>query len=299
LSYRQWQALLTGLSWSRENRSVPINEWLERLGLVIEPHQLPSRVAVEPAFVLRLPRLPQLPSLPRLPQMARLARLAQLPRLTRLPGLQQLRGLAHLPPVDWPKIALPASFTLLAMVALFAFHRAPPRAPVPLAAKPLPVAVVPVVAASAPPVQTTTAPSSAALPAPSATVVVPRPVRSEASFVVNAKPSISLTSKAYFARHDTRFVEVRVRRTDLSTAGQRFTWWTENGTATAGVDFTPQGRITRVFSDGRQFATLFIRLNPTVTRREAATFYVNIADPGTGTTLGALSRAAVVLPTMR
>ena len=286
VSHRQWQALVSGLAWSREHRSVPVNEWLERLGLSIEPHQLPSLDAREPRFVLRWPRALRMPRLPRIPTMP------------RLPSLQRV---SRLQPVDWPTIALPAGLTLLAIVALFAFHRAPPQAPVPVPAivKPLPIATPPAAETSTAAVQAPTPPSSVSLPSPPAAAkVVTRPPRVEIVAAATTKPSISLTSKAYIAKRDAHFVELRVRRTDLTKEGQRFTWWTENGTAKAGSDFTAQGRINRVFSDGRQFATLFIRLNPTATRREAGTFYVNIAEPGTGTQLGAVTRAAVVLPTM-
>jgi serine/threonine protein kinase len=290
LSHRQWQALLTGLSWSREHRSVPVNEWLEKLGLSIEPHQLPSLDADERGISLRWPRALRMPRLPRMPTI---------PRLPRLPSLQRL---SRLQPVDWPTIALPASLTLLAIVALFAYHREPPQSPspLPIVVKPLPIAVAPAAATPTAAVQAPT-PPSVSLPSPPPTVaakVVTRPPHIEMTTAAATKPSISLTSKTYLARRDAHFVEVRVRRTDLSTEGQRFTWWTENGTAKAGADFTAQGRINRVFSGGRQFATLFIRVNPTATRREAGTFYVNIAEPGMGTQLGAVTRAAVVLPAM-
>ena len=133
---------------------------------------------------------------------------------------------------------------------------------------------------------------------PASAKAAARPPRVESTPVAIPKPSISLTSKVYVARREGHFVEVRVRRSDRSTDGQRFTWWTEDGTAKAGADFTPQARITRAFSTGRQFATLVIRFNPPAARREAATFYVNIAEPSTGTQLGAVTRAAVVLPTL-
>lgn len=283
LSNRQWQTLLTGLSWSRESRSVPVSEWLERLGVTIEPHQLPPVDAPAPRFELRWPTWPTLPTLSRLP------------RLSHLTFLQRL---SQRQPVDWPTIALPAGLTLLAIVALFAFHRAPPRAPTPA---PAPVKTMPIAPAAAVPAQAVPSPPPsepiATLPAPAPTIAdkpIARPARVE-SVPAAAKPSVSLTSKTFYARRDAHFVEIRVRRTDL-TDGQRFTWWTENGTAKAGVDFTAQARITRAFSAGRQYATLFIRFNPPAVRREPVTFYVNIAEPTLGATLGAVTRAAVVLP---
>lgn len=299
VSHRQWQALLTGLSWSREHRSVPVNEWLERLGLSIEPHQLPSLHAREPGFVLHRPRILRIAKFPRMPRLPKLKLVPQLPRLPRFAALQCL---SRLQPVDWPTIALPAGVTLLAMIALFAFHRAPPHAPAPAAAimKTLPVAVAPAMVTPAPVVQALP-PTTATLPAPpppAAAKAVARPPRVESTPVAIPKPSISLTSKTYLARRDAHFVEVRVRRSDLSTDGQHFTWWTESGGAKAGTDFTAQTRTTRMFSNGRQFAALFIRFNPATARREAGTFYVNIAEPSSGTTLGAVTRAAVVLPTM-
>ena len=306
LSHRQWQTLLTGLSWAREHRSVPVNEWLERLGVSIEPHHLPPLAAREARFVPvwpRMLRMPQLPRLPRLPAWPGLLQLPQLARLLRLPHIPSLQRLARRQPVDWPAIALPAGMALLAIVALFAFHRAPPHAPppVPAAMKPPPIASAPVIPTPAVPVQAPTTPSTAILPAAAPTAsakAIARPPRIESTPVAIPKPSISLTSKVYVARRDGHFVEVRVRRSDRSTNGQRFTWWTEDGTAKAGTDFTPQGRITRAFSTGRQFATLFIRFNPPTARRKAASFYVNIAEPSTGTQLGPVTRAAVVLPTM-
>ena len=298
LSRRQWQALLTGLSWSREDRSVPVSEWLERLGLSIEPHRLPSLDAHESTPAQDPPRPLRIPQWLRLPHLSQIPPFPSMPTFAWRPRLSWLQRIAQLQPMDWPRIAVPLSLLLVALVAMLSVNRTPSRPPLPgpTIAAPMAVAVVPTVPT---PVSTATIepPAQAPISTPPIPVAKALTRLARAESIV-AKPSISLTSRTYIARRDAHFIEVRVRRTDSSTDGQRFTWWTENGTAKAPKDFTAQARIARVFSSGRQFATLFIRVEPATARREAATFYVNIADPSAGTTLGGVSSAAVVLPAM-
>jgi hypothetical protein len=43
-------------------------------------------------------------------------------------------------------------------------------------------------------------------------------------------------------------------------------------------------------------ATLYVKLVPNVSRKRRAEFYVVIAEPGSGASLGRVTRATVVLP---
>jgi hypothetical protein len=125
----------------------------------------------------------------------------------------------------------------------------------------------------------------------------------------NAKPSaddpaphkarinaISLSAGAYRVRPRQNFAELHVYRTPGSAGSTSFVWWTEPGSAAAGVDYVAEARITQVLPAGTRAASLFIRLLPNASRRHSAVFYVIIGEPGNGATLGRVARTAVILP---
>jgi serine/threonine protein kinase len=106
---------------------------------------------------------------------------------------------------------------------------------------------------------------------------------------------ISVASAAYSIRPGEKFAEVRVRRSSGSKGGTSFEWWTEPGSATAGVDYAPQTPSTTFFPAGTHTVSLFIKLLPGVSRKRAEAFYVVLGNPSSGTALGGVSKATVTL----
>ena len=87
-----------------------------------------------------------------------------------------------------------------------------------------------------------------------------------------------------------------MRRSNGSGGEATFAWWTEPGAALPGTDYVAQGRSVQLLSAHSQTATLYVKLVPNVSRKHRAEFYVVIAEPGSGVSLGRVTRATVVLP---
>jgi len=140
-------------------------------------------------------------------------------------------------------------------------------------------------------VGTSTAARAPALASSSAAQPAAAPVRpAQASSRTTVRPSVTLTVRRRTVDRRTNFVEVRVRGSETA---REFSWWTEDGSARAGVDYVAQGRTQHPFTRQRRTATLFVRLLPAPGNRGPATFYVNIAAPE-GTSTG-IARAAIEL----
>jgi hypothetical protein len=92
------------------------------------------------------------------------------------------------------------------------------------------------------------------------------------------------------------FAEIHVRRSNGSGGDTTFAWWTEPGTALPGTDYVAPARTIQVLSERSQMASLFVRLVPNVARKHRVVFYVVIGEPGSGASLGRVTRAQVVLP---
>jgi serine/threonine protein kinase len=96
---------------------------------------------------------------------------------------------------------------------------------------------------------------------------VPRPT----SLVLSVEPSR--------VRLDDHFAEVRLHRSLLQKGGS-FSWWTEPGTAKAGVDYLPEASAIQAFPSGYSSTRLYVKLLPQPMRSQRSYFYVAISEPG-------------------
>ncbi|HXI49462.1 MAG TPA: protein kinase, partial [Steroidobacteraceae bacterium] len=137
------------------------------------------------------------------------------------------------------------------------------------------------------------APAEAA-PAPSKPVV-----KSRASGAV-ARPidkteKIGVVSASYPIGRGGKFAEIRISRSSASKGGTSVEWWTEPGSAHAGTDFVPQTPATISFRAGERTVSIFVKLLPNASRKRNGVFYVVLGNPSSGSSLGAVSKAAVSL----
>ena len=147
-------------------------------------------------------------------------------------------------------------------------------------------------AAQAPPIAFARAAAAAApQPPPRSAIPGPRPAPVKAPI-----DSVSIAAGYYKIGARKNFAEVHVRRSNGSGGDTTFTWWTEPGTALPGTDYVATARTIQLLSERSQMASLFVRLVPNVARKHRVVFYVVIAEPGNGASLGRVTRAAVVLP---
>jgi serine/threonine protein kinase len=275
LTHRQWGALQIGLSWRRENRSLSVRNWLAMLGLESAPERLPPLHSAESMS-------------------------------TRL----------RMPVTLRPAVLIVALITVVSVWAALGNRRSETKSvaiPVTPAAQPRPLSG-PAPTANlrtiephdgtlpAPPLET------APQPARQAVQVAPASNREQLTTVSGARDTpiapprfatatqISLSADTYRVHSDEHFVEINVWRSNESRGNSSFVWWTEAASARPGSDFVPQPRTTQLFLNGRHSAKLFVRILPNQTRTRTQMFYVRIATPSAGYSLGPMTRATVLVP---
>ena len=88
-----------------------------------------------------------------------------------------------------------------------------------------------------------------------------------------------------------------MRRKGFLRSDASFTWWTESGTAKAGMDFVGASPRIEHIDAGKDHVTLSIPVVVNPRRRQPANFYVVIDQPGPGASLGARTLEMVsILP---
>ena len=151
-------------------------------------------------------------------------------------------------------------------------------------------------AASTAPFTGPAAASAAAAVAPPNAGSQPTAKRGPAAAPAKPADSIGIAAGNYRIGAHQNFAEIHVRRSNGSGGEATFAWWTEPGSALPGTDYVAQGRTVQLLSARSQMATLYVKLVPNVSRKHRAEFYVVIAEPGSGVSLGRVTRAAVTLP---
>ena len=264
LSRRQWQALATGLAWSREERSISVREWIHRL--------------VPAPALLQRSQEPSAPAAASTPE-------------TRTPW----RGAAA--------VLIVLVVSLLGWAAFHARNTAPrsaDRTAVLQESTPS-AAGQPATAAldshpqeallQEPPAAESSDEDPQASPADDAAGVAALPAAS-----IDKPNRLSISSAAYRIGAAQHFAEIHVRRSSRAGAVTSFVWWTEPSTAMSGIDFLPQARVTQFLPAGRSISTLFVKILPNASRHHSAVFFVVIGEPSDGTSLGRVTRTAVRLP---
>jgi len=143
-----------------------------------------------------------------------------------------------------------------------------PAAPAP---PPTPTLMPPAVArASAPPAPA--APAPASTPAPAATA--------EATIVAAtaAPATIELSAGHYAVPPGDSAARIVVRRNGNLQGEVSFSWWTENASALADVDFIAWGHRNEKIAAGRSSVTLLVPIINDATRTAARSFSVILAD---------------------
>ena len=91
--------------------------------------------------------------------------------------------------------------------------------------------------------------------------------------------SLVLSVEPSRVRSDDHFAEVRLHRSLLQKGGS-FSWWTEPGTAKAGVDYLPEASVVQAFPSGYGSTRVYVKLLPQPLRSQRSYFYVAISEPG-------------------
>jgi outer membrane biosynthesis protein TonB len=197
------------------------------------------------------------------------------------------------PPIETGPVQAPSVLSAPAPVPKAA--PAPPK--IPPAAKSAPQ---PPPAPQAVPAPRETVPAT---PPPTATV--PRRSDADAKAPAAAAPGanapagptqIELSADHYTVQPGDSAAHIVVRRSGGARGEVRFAWWTENGSASADLDFVAWGRRVERIAAGQSSVTLLVPLIKDATRNGPRSFAVLIGSEGNGARLGGITRATVQLP---
>jgi hypothetical protein len=280
LNERQWRTLQRGLAWDREQRSIPVREWLAALN-------------PQPAAIGAIPRPQQLGVAPAPP--------AKLGARRVMAAL----GLFLACLCAWAMFNRPAPGRL----SMTAAAVAPAAAASTSSAERSDGGGV----ASDPAVARASAGWNDSAPLGDAVVPSGTGSMSAAGRAAQGAPAagagprtpaspplekIDLASTSYTLPPGARFAEIRVRRNRASHDRASFEWWTEASSAQSGVDFVKQPPAKVTFRPGSRTASLFVKVLHDSARKRAAKFDVLIGGASKGTLLG-VSRAEVTLTAAR
>jgi Protein kinase domain len=290
----QWQALRTGLSIERERRPAGMEEWLRRLDPRRNTRRLPALSAImNPTPSARLFRTDYAMTGAVVIVVAAVwwataddnspANLAGRLSAAASSALQAAASfMSGLPARRHAATSGTPTSASSPAPAVVASPR--PEQPSPNAA---PAANTPAPQAAPAPAHT---PPAAAPPVVATNTAPPR-------VAPNPLARIELAADTTEVQAGDAIAPVIVRRKGFLRSDASFTWWTESGTAKAGVDFVAASPRVEHIDAGKDRVTLTIPVVVNPTRRQLASFYVVIDQPGPGASLGARTLEMVsILP---
>lgn len=291
LSGDSWRALQRGLSWTREERTMSVEEWLRDLGVDKAADTLP------PLALLQAGR----------PAGTWLQRAAAASVVIAGLGLAAFT-VEHQDEFDWQNTLDRAQSSL--QEAWQTMTDAPtgssgqPAVSLPPIPSPTQVVVqknirdLPVAAAT--PHSSATHPRVAvddaqdeapgASASPIATAIAPDAVSAQvndagqpAAVPAGAEASrhLSFSAPSYVVSDTDPAARIVVRRSSTSTDGDiNFVWWTEEGSARADVDYASLGRRAERIPSGVDKITVYVPIISSSQRHESRQFYVDLSEAG-------------------
>jgi serine/threonine protein kinase len=239
-----WRALRRGLAWSRQQRTMGIDEWLAQLDLKSAASALPSLPelvdSAAPRFSWR-----RAVALPLLALGATLVSLLSAPGSTLRNAWQELQYLAESAAPREPAAAPTVAQLPRASVA----SKSTASVPKPANAE---HALVP----------------AAALPAAGA----------EPAEIVNT-PHVAFAADRFAVGDGEPAARIVVRRVGSSTGDLSFVWWTEAATAEPNVDYASLGRRTEHIASGQDKITVYVPIISNPLRQQSRQFRVALAEP--------------------
>jgi serine/threonine protein kinase len=300
ISGEGWRALRRGLAWSREQRNMTMEKWLEQIGIADAAESLPP-----------LSRLANMPPPRHWPQRAAAAAVVLLSlglaafAIKRQAGVDWPQTLAGVQSTwdhvwqqlqsPWDSSALPAATPEHAATA----HAAP--APTPTVGAPVTAPRLPSAnrsraarvasTAEAPPAIAApgiAAPGIAAPAMAAVEAVSPPAVDANSSRVAFAAPSYAVSGSEPAAR-------IVIQRLGNTDGDVTFSWWTEGASAQPEVDYASLGRRVEHIPSGTDKLTVYVPIISNPQRSRLSQFYVALAETGPGATGAPSTRATVTI----
>jgi hypothetical protein len=275
-----WRALRRGLSWSREQRNMTMEKWLQELGVADGVDSLPP-----------LARLTAAPPPRQWPQQAALGAAVLLSLLLVAFVFE------HPSDASWHQALSGAQSTWQQLQSLWEADEPaapPPNAPAASARVParLPALAAPP-AAPAP----TAAPSARAKPVTRvAAVTSTPPAEIPAAPVMQAStPRVEFAATSYEVSGNEPAARIVVRRTDASDTDVSFSWWTEPASAQPDVDYASLGRRIERIPAGTDKITVYVPIISNPQRNPLSRFYVALGNADAPGSAAPSARASVTI----
>jgi hypothetical protein len=282
-----WRALRRGLAWSREQRNMTMEKWLEQLGVSEAADTLPP-----------LARLAAAPPPRQWPQWVAAGVVVLFSLGLAAFAIQRQAG------VDWHQ-----TFAQVQNSWSGAWQQLRPSANASTAAAPASgdPATVPLtpglLAAAAAPLDAVKPPASGADRAPparaarfsgrSSAVVI-----AEDSYAPTANagsPRIEFAAASYEVAGSEPAARIVVRRLGSLDGDVSFTWWTEPASAQPDVDYASLGRRVERIESGTDKITVFVPIISNPQRARPSQFYVALGDSVSARTGAPNTRATVTI----
>jgi hypothetical protein len=280
-----WRALRRGLAWSREQRNMTMENWLQQLGVAEGAENLPP-----------LARLTAAPPPLQWPQRAAAAA-AVLVSLVLLAFVFE-----HPAAANWQQALSGAQTTWHQVQSIWG-----PDAPVaPVApANPLLNALTPApglpIASPSTAAQT---PTPAAVPSvrakPSSRIaaasLIPLAAAQATPVTATGAPRVEFAATSYEVSGNEPAARIVVRRLDGSTDSDvSFSWWTEGASARPDVDYASLGRRIERIPAGTDKITVYVPIISNPERNPLSRFYVALGDSDASAAAAPNARASVTI----
>jgi len=257
----RWRALRRGLAWSREQRNMTVEKWLEQLGVADGAPELPPLARLENAPPPRL-----------WPQRSAAAALVLFSLGVAAFAIDRQSG------VDWPQVLAGVRHSWDS-----AWQRLQPAAPM-------------AGSESAPEAARAHHPLDAALalaPAPSAVVSASPMLRSAPATLAADASRVGFAAASYDVAAGEPAARLVVRRLGNTDGELSFIWWTEAASARPDIDYAELGRRVEKIPSGADRITLFVPIISNPQRGRPSRFYVALDDTGSA------GAASIVAPETR
>jgi Protein kinase domain/Calx-beta domain len=260
-----WRALRRGLAWSREQRNMTMEKWLEQLGVADSAVTLPplARLAAAPP-----PRL--------WPQRA-----AATAALLLAVGLGAF-AFDRQSGIDWQQAL--AGMQRSWDSAWQWLHPMAPAGSIAPAHEPATTPPLPPPAAAQSPAANLAAPAAPLAQRGRASRLATLAAAPEARPGIDDAATVAFATSSYDVAGGEPAARVVVRRLGSTDRDVSFTWWTEGASAQPDVDYAPLGRRVETIPSGSDKITVFVPIISNPQRTRPSQFYVAL---GSGSSSGA------------
>jgi serine/threonine protein kinase len=283
-----WRALRRGLAWSREQRNMTMEKWLQQLGVAEGAENLPP-----------LARLTAAPPPRQWPQRAAAAAVVLL-SLVLLAFVFE-----HPAAANWQQALSGAQSTWHQVQSLWepeavAAAATPANPPLnestPASGMPIASPATPTQAPAPAPVPSArTKPSSRIAAASAVPLAAPQPAQAT-PVTASAAPRVEFAATSYEVSGNEPAARIVVRRLDGGgDSDVSFSWWTEGASARPDVDYASLGRRIERIPAGTDKITVYVPIISNPQRNPLSRFYVALGDPDASPAAAPNARASVTI----